>query len=133
MGGKKKEKREKKRKKKRKASYENILTGKLSLKGSSLPIRGESKRSEGKRKKKKYEEEFKKFYEEQKQKKDENLQKLPDLRTASEKQSDLVFEQRQETFIGNSIRMTHRQKIEKFNDYLGKLSEHYDIPRVGPG
>ena len=25
---------------------------------------------------------------------------------------------------------THRQKIEAFNQYLGKLTEHFDIPRV---
>merc|ERR1712130_807902 len=107
MGGKKKEKREKKRKKKRKASYENILTGKLSLKGNSLPIKGESKKKRRKKKKKEYEEEFKKFYEEQKRKKDENSQGLPDLRTASEKQSDFVFEQRQEIIISQSITLTH--------------------------
>lgn len=28
---------------------------------------------------------------------------------------------------------SHRQKIEDFNKYLGDLTEHHDIPKVGPG
>lgn len=28
---------------------------------------------------------------------------------------------------------SHKEKVAEFNEYLGKLSEHHDIPRVGPG
>lgn len=28
---------------------------------------------------------------------------------------------------------SHRQKVEEFNQYLANLSEHHDIPKVGPG
>lgn len=28
---------------------------------------------------------------------------------------------------------SHRDRISKFNQYLANLSEHYDIPKVGPG
>jgi len=28
---------------------------------------------------------------------------------------------------------THKEKVEEFNKYLGTLSEHHDIPKVGPG
>ncbi|XP_024387501.1 uncharacterized protein [Physcomitrium patens] len=28
---------------------------------------------------------------------------------------------------------SHRQRVEEFNQYLANLSEHYDIPKVGPG
>ena len=28
---------------------------------------------------------------------------------------------------------SHKEKVADFNEYLGKLSEHHDIPRVGPG
>mmetsp|Transcript_10608 Transcript_10608/g.15827 ORF Transcript_10608/g.15827 Transcript_10608/m.15827 type:complete len:121 (-) Transcript_10608:98-460(-) len=35
--------------------------------------------------------------------------------------------------INKKIEKTHREKIKEFNNYLGSLSEHYDIPRVGPG
>lgn len=28
---------------------------------------------------------------------------------------------------------SHRQRIEDFNKYLADMTEHYDIPKVGPG
>ena len=28
---------------------------------------------------------------------------------------------------------SHKEKVAEFNEYLGKLSEHHDIPKVGPG
>lgn len=28
---------------------------------------------------------------------------------------------------------SHKDKVAEFNEYLGKLSEHHDIPKVGPG
>ncbi|KAK1293720.1 hypothetical protein QJS10_CPB17g01037 [Acorus calamus] len=28
---------------------------------------------------------------------------------------------------------SHRDRIQGFNEYLANLSEHYDIPKVGPG
>lgn len=28
---------------------------------------------------------------------------------------------------------TYRDKVNKFNEHLAGLSEHHDIPRVGPG
>ena len=28
---------------------------------------------------------------------------------------------------------SHRDRIQEFNRYLANLTEHYDIPKVGPG
>ena len=28
---------------------------------------------------------------------------------------------------------SHREKVEDFNKYLANMTEHYDIPKVGPG
>ncbi|XVE97228.1 hypothetical protein REPUB_Repub03eG0003000 [Reevesia pubescens] len=28
---------------------------------------------------------------------------------------------------------SHRDRIQEFNQYLANLTEHYDIPKVGPG
>ncbi|KAK3437419.1 hypothetical protein EUGRSUZ_C02104 [Eucalyptus grandis] len=28
---------------------------------------------------------------------------------------------------------SHRDRVQEFNQYLANLSEHYDIPKVGPG
>lgn len=31
------------------------------------------------------------------------------------------------------VELSHEEKLLKFNTYLSSLSEHYDIPKVGPG
>ncbi|KAM0406658.1 hypothetical protein ACHAPD_012305, partial [Fusarium lateritium] len=28
---------------------------------------------------------------------------------------------------------THKERVEELNTYLSKLSEHHDMPRIGPG
>lgn len=28
---------------------------------------------------------------------------------------------------------THKQRVEELNTYLSKLSEHHDMPKIGPG
>ena len=28
---------------------------------------------------------------------------------------------------------THKEKVQEFNEKLASLSEHHDIPKVGPG
>lgn len=35
--------------------------------------------------------------------------------------------------IEKTIQMTYREKIDKFNKHLATLTEHNDIPKVGPG
>jgi hypothetical protein len=30
-----------------------------------------------------------------------------------------------------ALKLTHRQRIEKFNTMLANLSEHHDVPKVG--
>jgi protein FAM32A len=29
--------------------------------------------------------------------------------------------------------MSHKEKVAEFNKYLENLSEHHDLPKVGPG
>lgn len=35
--------------------------------------------------------------------------------------------------VNKKLESSHKEKIEKFNKNLSKLSDHFDIPRVGPG
>lgn len=57
----------------------------------------------------------------------------PDLRTAAERAFDerAAAEARRQAV--KAAAKTHREKVSEFNTYLSKLSEHHDIPRVGPG
>lgn len=56
-----------------------------------------------------------------------------DRRTEAEKR----FEQRQMQLEQDRLKKlaskSHRDRVKDFNDYLSNLSEHHDIPRVGPG
>ncbi|CAO3668517.1 unnamed protein product [Umbelopsis ramanniana] len=51
--------------------------------------------------------------------------------------AELKFEEtqrrRQEEKIRRSAEKSHKEKVAEFNDKLEQLSEHYDIPKVGPG
>lgn len=53
--------------------------------------------------------------------------------TESERRFLEVQRQRQRDRIEKNLLLTHREKIEQFNDKLEKLPEHFDIPKVGPG
>ena len=35
--------------------------------------------------------------------------------------------------INETLKKTHREKIDEYNKKLAKLPEHFDIPRIGPG
>ncbi len=35
--------------------------------------------------------------------------------------------------VEERLKLTHKDRVEKFNNDLNKLSEHYDIPKIGPG
>ena len=54
-------------------------------------------------------------------------------RTEHERKHDEVMRQRIMDKINRKIETSHREKLEKFNNSLSKLPEHFDIPRVGPG
>lgn len=46
------------------------------------------------------------------------------------------IEQRENLDINRLAReanKSHRDRIQDFNQYLANMSEHYDIPKVGPG
>jgi len=53
--------------------------------------------------------------------------------TKAERDFERAQKQRELELIQKKIAKTHRQRVEEFNAYLGNLTEHNDIPRVGPG
>mmetsp|Transcript_4387 Transcript_4387/g.6862 ORF Transcript_4387/g.6862 Transcript_4387/m.6862 type:complete len:127 (-) Transcript_4387:66-446(-) len=56
-----------------------------------------------------------------------------DHRTAAEVRYDEQMQKTQEKLIHKMASKSHRDKVRDFNEYLSKLSEHHDIPKVGPG
>ncbi|SBT49550.1 hypothetical protein POVWA2_059100 [Plasmodium ovale wallikeri] len=53
--------------------------------------------------------------------------------TESEKAYQLVLKKREKQRIQNLLKESYRERLQKFNDNLASLSEHFDIPKVGPG
>ncbi|SPO47290.1 uncharacterized protein PSANT_04978 [Moesziomyces antarcticus] len=53
--------------------------------------------------------------------------------TEAERRFEEVRRQRMQQRIAKEARTSHKEKVEAFNKYLGSLSEHHDIPKVGPG
>eukprot|EP00271_Cylindrocystis_brebissonii_P015697 TRINITY_DN38672_c0_g1_i1.p1 TRINITY_DN38672_c0_g1~~TRINITY_DN38672_c0_g1_i1.p1 ORF type:complete len:152 (-),score=35.56 TRINITY_DN38672_c0_g1_i1:850-1305(-) len=56
-----------------------------------------------------------------------------DHRTPAEKKYHEQVERLQARKAAKTAGSSHRQRIEDFNKYLANMSEHYDIPKVGPG
>jgi protein FAM32A len=53
--------------------------------------------------------------------------------TEAEKKFEEIRKKRLQDRIRKEARTTHKEKVEAFNKYLESLSEHHDIPKVGPG
>ncbi|RKP10809.1 hypothetical protein THASP1DRAFT_27404 [Thamnocephalis sphaerospora] len=59
---------------------------------------------------------------------------LPPVRkTKAELRFEEVQERREAEMIKKAATKSHKEKVAEFNEYLNNLSEHYDIPKVGPG
>ena len=56
-----------------------------------------------------------------------------DNRTEAERRYDEQAERTQARLIEKMASKSHKDKVREFNEYLSKLSEHHDIPKVGPG
>lgn len=56
-----------------------------------------------------------------------------DRRTAAEKRHDEMLAKREKERVSKAASKSHRERVNEFNTYLQNLSEHHDIPRVGPG
>lgn len=45
----------------------------------------------------------------------------------------MIRKKRFDDKVDQELKITHREKLEKFNKNLSQLPEHFDIPKVGPG
>ncbi|BDA41034.1 probable protein FAM32A at C-terminar half [Coccomyxa sp. Obi] len=58
---------------------------------------------------------------------------VADRRTAAEKRYDEMQAKREREMAAKLAAKSHRERVNEFNAYLQNLSEHHDIPKVGPG
>ncbi|KAH9716349.1 7-dehydrocholesterol reductase [Citrus sinensis] len=135
------------------SAYDNVVGGKLKLKGKALDVKAGGTKKKKKHKKnhdqiaqvieddlsaggstevladpdeKETNDATKEIGEEKPAPYDDNL-------TPAERR---YIEQRQKLDVNRLAKeanKSHRDRIQDFNQYLANMSEHYDIPKVGPG
>ncbi|XP_068639477.1 uncharacterized protein [Aristolochia californica] len=136
------------------SEYENVVGGKLRLKGKALDVKaGGVKKKKKKNHNHQHERESQltdtalskgeSVGQEEHPAEDENeIEKLGDEAPPPPCDDNLTpaerryIEQRKqiETHrLAKNSNKSHRDRIQDFNQYLANLSEHYDIPKVGPG
>eukprot|EP01025_Chloroclados_australasicus_P049660 TRINITY_DN566_c1_g1_i1.p3 TRINITY_DN566_c1_g1~~TRINITY_DN566_c1_g1_i1.p3 ORF type:complete len:141 (-),score=33.41 TRINITY_DN566_c1_g1_i1:113-535(-) len=63
----------------------------------------------------------------------EQQEEIEDKRTDYEKRRDEWMLRREQKLIQEAAKQSHRERVQDFNEKLAQLTEHYDIPKVGPG
>ncbi|RFU34634.1 hypothetical protein B7463_g1727, partial [Scytalidium lignicola] len=56
-----------------------------------------------------------------------------DGKTAAERAHEEMRRKRLEDRLKKEGIKTHKERVEELNKYLSNLSEHHDMPRIGPG
>jgi len=116
------------------SSYANIVGGKLKLKGEVplTPNHSKKKKKDKKKVIRKDENEFKNDIEHNdNQDKQQSTSEL--YLTPAEKRHKEKLLKKEKERIDKIINKSHKEKVEEYNKYLSSLSEHHDIPKVGPG
>ncbi|KAL7608999.1 uncharacterized protein LOC111912348 [Lactuca sativa] len=129
------------------SAYENVVTGKLKLKGKALDVKaGGTKKAKKKKMNKVLSNEITQTIENEfsegmeleettndgKKSRDGSGSYVDNLTPAEKRYMD----QRQKIDMqkmAKTSNKSHRDRISDFNQYLANMSEHYDIPKVGPG
>ncbi|KAL4185630.1 hypothetical protein AMTRI_Chr10g231640 [Amborella trichopoda] len=128
------------------SEYESVVKGKLKLKGKALDVKVGGLKKKKKKSKSSYESisqttlrtqelssEPTHEESEDKMESEVNPSLYDDHLTPAERR---YIEQRANLDVNRLAKeadKSHRDRIQDFNQYLANLSEHYDIPKVGPG
>ncbi|WCJ37153.1 hypothetical protein M5689_018307 [Euphorbia peplus] len=149
------------------SGYENVIGGKLKLKGKALDVKaGGIKKKKNKKPKKTHDEQLSKVVDdelelpkgeenieeeisqlgeeaqggneseklgEEEEEEEEKTASFYDNLTPAEKRYIEQREQIDTHRMAKEANKSHRDRIQDFNQYLANMSEHYDIPKVGPG
>ena len=110
--------------------YASAMGGSLKLKGLVVKKdKKKKKKKKGKSKKRKLEEATVVVAP-----REEQLEAVvaPTLTPAEARHLELK-KKREEERLGKVAAKSHRERVAEYNAYLAGLSEHHDIPKVGPG
>ncbi|KAN0041158.1 hypothetical protein ACTFIV_003694 [Dictyostelium citrinum] len=110
--------------------YSNVVTGKLKLKGDVPETPSHSKK---KKKSKKVKNEIVDKQEQHADEEETSNIKVSKTLTDAEKKHKEKLNRKEQKRIDKLVNKSHKEKIEEYNKYLSSLSEHHDIPKVGPG
>ncbi|GFP79217.1 protein fam32a [Phtheirospermum japonicum] len=134
------------------SAYDNVIGGKLKLKGKALDVK-----AGGMKKKKKLKKQFDlisqavesegentelRLTESSKEEEaadgnkptgDERSANWDNNLTPAERRYMEQRDQINSHKLAKTSNKSHRDRIQDFNQYLANMSEHYDIPKVGPG
>ncbi|XP_008380394.3 uncharacterized protein [Malus domestica] len=134
------------------SSYENVVGGKLKLKGKALDVKAAGMKK--KKKHKKHQEQTSSVTETElsadgsaevtnpdeeeindshKSGEEGKAPHYGDLLTPAERRYIEQRERIDNHRLAKTANKSHRDRIQDFNQYLANMSEHYDIPKVGPG
>ncbi|CAN6701455.1 unnamed protein product [Malus baccata var. baccata] len=134
------------------SSYENVVGGKLKLKGKALDVKAAGMKK--KKKHKKYQEQTsivtetelsadgstevtnpdeEEINDSHKSGEEGKAPHYGDLLTPAERRYIEQRERIDNHRLAKTANKSHRDRIQDFNQYLANMSEHYDIPKVGPG
>ncbi|KAI1391264.1 DUF1754-domain-containing protein [Hypoxylon trugodes] len=70
--------------------------------------------------------------------KDEEDTKVVEHKTEAERRHEeanrkKMLKMLEDPKVASEFRKTHKERVEGLNTYLSKLSEHHDMPKIGPG
>ncbi|EPS43302.1 hypothetical protein H072_2715 [Dactylellina haptotyla CBS 200.50] len=54
-------------------------------------------------------------------------------KTEAERKFEEARKKKLDQLLLRDASKSHRERVEEFNKYLANLSEHHDMPRIGPG
>ncbi|KAI0167172.1 DUF1754-domain-containing protein [Hypoxylon sp. FL1284] len=74
----------------------------------------------------------------QSESKDTTGEPMADRKTEAERRHDeanrkKMMKMLEDPKLASEFRKTHKERVEGLNTYLSKLSEHHDMPKIGPG
>lgn len=113
--------------------YDNVPGGSLNLKGDS----GTPKKIKKKKKKTQKDKEKLKSYAKELMSDDATSSEPKPIRVVTKTEAELKFEaiqkKRLEEKVEKAARRSHKERVAELNRKLEEMTEHYDIPKVGPG